>query len=71
MIDEIDPYDNIPVEHVTSELRRSRKERKCTWCNTTIAVGDRYRREVDKVDGQIQALDACLAAPNCQHGDDR
>lgn len=60
-------YDDDTIECVliAETVRRSRKTRRCNFCSGTITIGERYRRYVQKVDGEMCVTEGCLDSPHC------
>lgn len=54
MIDGAAPYD-----FEVSEYHRARKEHRCEECARTIRPGERYRRTVQKFEGEVSAWKTC------------
>lgn len=57
--------DEIEYALISTTVRRARTPHRCSDCGTTIEPGTRYRRIVEKVDGEMYARLECLAAPYC------
>jgi hypothetical protein len=48
------------VDTISSEERKARKEHRCTWCGQMILIGEKYRHERVRVDGDMNTNDMHL-----------